>query len=149
MSDKNIIIKCFECGKKNRVPDKRLEEKPICGHCKTLLDTKNIYGRPVVVSDRDFGEAVLGYSGAVLVDCWAPWCGPCKSIAPVLDELAYEFKGSIKITKLNVDENPLTASQYRVMSIPTLLFFKDGKLENTLVGALPKTEITKQIKSLI
>ena len=148
MSDDNLIIRCTECGKKNRVPKIRLMDKPVCGHCKAMLDTINIYGKPVVISDKDFHEEVLSHKGAVMVDCWAPWCGPCKGIASVLDELSHEFSGIIKITKLNVDENPLTASQYRVMSIPTLLFFKDGKLENTLVGALPKTEIAKQIKAL-
>ena len=102
-----------------------------------------------VISDKDFQEEVISYKGAVLVDCWAPWCGPCKAVAPVLDELAVEYAGILKITKLNVDENPLTASQYRIMSIPTLLFFNNGKLENSIAGAIPKTEIKKQIMDLI
>ena len=83
------------------------------------------------------------------MDCWAPWCGPCKMVAPVLDQLAYEYKGRIKITKLNVDENPLTASKYGIQSIPTMLFFKGGNQVDTLVGALPKHEIERQIETLL
>jgi thioredoxin len=83
------------------------------------------------------------------VDCWAPWCGPCRMVAPIMDQLASEYAGRVKIAKLNTDENPLTASQYGIQSIPTLLFFKDGTLVNKLVGALPKSEIEKHLGGLI
>jgi len=83
------------------------------------------------------------------VDCWAPWCEPCKMVAPVLDQLASGYKGRIKIAKLNVDENPLTGSKYGIQSIPTMLLFKGGNQVDTLVGALPKQEIERYIKTLL
>jgi len=83
------------------------------------------------------------------VDCWAPWCGPCRMVAPIMDQLASEYAGRVKIAKLNTDDNPSTASLYGIQSIPTLLFFKNGKQVNKLVGALPKKEIERHLGSLI
>ena len=101
------------------------------------------------VTDATFSKEVISSPGSVLVDCWAPWCGPCRTIAPILDELADKYAGGVKITKLNVDENPLIASQYSIQSIPTMLLFKDGKLVNKLVGALPKEEIERHLLSIM
>lgn len=89
------------------------------------------------ITDSDFAGQVEG-SGTVLVDFWAPWCGPCKMIAPVLEEIDSEIGDKIKITKLNVDENPETAGRFGVMSIPTLLVFKDGNVVDKIVGFQPK-----------
>jgi thioredoxin 2 len=83
------------------------------------------------------------------VDCWAPWCGPCRIISPLLEQLASEYAGRLKVGKLNVDENPLTASQYAIQSIPTLLLFKDGQLVDRLVGALPRSEIERRLTSIL
>jgi thioredoxin len=83
------------------------------------------------------------------VDCWASWCGPCRMVAPIMDQLASEYAGRIKIAKLNTDDNPDIASQYGIQSIPTLLFFKNGKQVNKLIGALPKREIEKHLEGLI
>jgi len=91
----------------------------------------------VNVTDKDFSQ-VVEQSGSVLVDFWAPWCGPCKMIAPVLEEIDSEIGDKLKITKLNVDENPETASRFGVMSIPTLLVFKDGQVVDKIVGFQPK-----------
>ncbi|MBP1930358.1 thioredoxin [Ammoniphilus resinae] len=91
----------------------------------------------VNVTDNDFSQ-VVEQSGSVLVDFWAPWCGPCKMIAPVLEEIDSEIGDKLKITKLNVDENPETASRFGVMSIPTLLVFKDGQVVDKIVGFQPK-----------
>jgi thioredoxin 2 len=79
------------------------------------------------------------------MDLWAPWCAPCRTIGPILEELAAKYAGGIKVVKLNIDENPLTASKYDVHNIPTMLLFKDGNLENRLVGALPKEEIERHL----
>lgn len=87
-------------------------------------------------TDATFGSDIA--TGLVLVDFWAPWCGPCRMIAPVLDQLAEEFAGKVKIMKMNVDENPDTPSRFGVMGIPTLILFKDGQEVDKLVGALPK-----------
>jgi len=105
---------------------------------------------PIEVTDGTFSREVLAYDGGpVLVDCWAPWCNPCRLLVPILDELSSKFAGAVKITKLNVDENPLTASRYHIHSIPTILFFRDGKLLGTMVGLRPREEIEKTILSLM
>ena len=99
--------------------------------------------QPVVISDQDFEAEVLRASGPVLVDFWAPWCGPCRRVAPVVEELAQEYSGRLKVAKLNVDENPQTPAKYSVMSIPTLILFKGGQVLTQIVGARPKEEFKK------
>ncbi len=148
MSNESIIIQCSNCGTKNRIPKNRLNEKPICGKCGIPLSMK-VYDRPVDINDKSFNEEVLSDACPVLVDCWAPWCGPCKMVAPVLDQIAEEYAGRLKIAKLNVDENPVTASKYSVKNIPTMLLFKGGKLVNTIVGALPKNQIEGHVRSIL
>lgn len=94
------------------------------------------------INDADFETVVVQSDIPVLVDFWAPWCGPCKMIAPILDEIAPEFAGKVKIVKINVDDNQLVAGQFGIRSIPTLLLFKNGQLVATQVGALPKNQLT-------
>ena len=93
------------------------------------------------INDADFQTTVVQSDIPVLVDFWAPWCGPCKMIAPILDEIAPEFAGKVKIVKINVDDNQLVAGQFGIRSIPTLLLFKNGQLVATQVGALPKNQL--------
>lgn len=93
------------------------------------------------VTDDSFKQDVLEASGAVLVDFWAEWCGPCRAVAPILDEIAKEYDGKLTIAKVNIDENPMTPTEYSVRGIPTMLLFKDGKLVDTKVGAMPKTQL--------
>jgi thioredoxin 1 len=95
----------------------------------------------IVVTDADFATQVEGSTGLTVVDFWATWCGPCRMIAPILDQLAVEFEGKVKVTKLDVDNNQKTTVKFNVRSIPTLLFFKDGKLIDQVVGAVPKTAL--------
>jgi thioredoxin 1 len=97
------------------------------------------------VSDADFESEVLKASGAVVVDFWAEWCGPCRMIAPALEEISGSLGGKVKIVKLNVDENPQTASKYGVMSIPTLMLFKNGEMASRQVGAAPKQKLEQWI----
>jgi thioredoxin 1 len=101
------------------------------------------------VTDRTFAQEVLQSTLPVLVDFWAGWCGPCKAIAPIVEELAREYEGQLKAMKLDVDENPRTASTYQVQSIPTLLVFKDGKPAERIVGAVPKNAIVDKLHSVV
>jgi thioredoxin 1 len=93
------------------------------------------------VNDSDFKTEVMDHSGLAVVDFWASWCGPCRMVAPILDQLATEYAGKVKVTKLDVDANQRTAMEYNVRSIPTLLFVKNGQVVDTVVGALPKAQL--------
>jgi thioredoxin len=122
----------------------------VCGKCGTPLEVKEggtaETSQPIPVTDASFEREVLGAGGRpVLLDCWAEWCGPCRMIAPVLDQLASESNGQYTIAKLNVDENPQTAARFGVRSIPTLLIFKNGQLVDTLIGAQPKQAIAARL----
>jgi thioredoxin 1 len=99
------------------------------------------------VTSADFEAEVLKVSGPVVVDFWAEWCGPCRQIGPALEEIASSLNGKVKIVKLNVDENPQTASKYGVMSIPTLMLFKNGEMASRQVGAAPKQKLEQWITS--
>ncbi|MBM32475.1 MAG: thioredoxin [Chloroflexi bacterium] len=101
------------------------------------------------VTDQNFNQEVIESSKPVLVDFWAEWCGPCKMIAPSLEELANDYKDTIDVVKLNVDENPTTASSFSIRSIPTLLIFKDGAPVSQIVGAVPKSAIKSKIDEIL
>ncbi|MGC8817227.1 MAG: thioredoxin [Candidatus Hadarchaeum sp.] len=105
-------------------------------------------GRPADLNAATFRELVKRHP-LVVVDCWAPWCGPCRLIAPIVEELAQKYAGRITFGKLNVDENPTIASEYQIMSIPTLLMFKQGRLVDRIVGALPKNALETRIARLL
>ena len=106
---------------------------------------ENLPDTPLTITDSDFDVSVKKY-GTIVVDCWAPWCGPCRMVAPVIEELAKEMHGKIVFGKLNVDENPLISGKHQIMSIPTLLVFKNGNLVDRLVGAYPKEELKKKLE---
>jgi thioredoxin 2 len=139
------LIRCSSCGAINRVPMDKVARglKPVCGRCKTEIRADN---KPVTVTDATFAAEVERSPVPVLLDMWAPWCGPCKMIAPVLEELAEEMAGRVRVAKLNVDENPATATRFNVMSIPTLLVLKGGREMERIVGVQPKTEIVRRLE---
>ncbi|PKM85862.1 MAG: thioredoxin [Firmicutes bacterium HGW-Firmicutes-12] len=103
----------------------------------------------VSLGDDTFKQEVLEATGPILVDFWAPWCGPCKMLGPVVEELAGDYQGKAKICKLNVDESSKTAGEFGVMSIPTMVVFKDGKEVNRLVGFMPKANIAKVLDQIL
>jgi thioredoxin 1 len=105
--------------------------------------------KTITITDDNFDEEVLKSEKPVLIDFWATWCGPCKMIAPIVEELVDEYEGKAKIGKLDVDNNQQTAIKFGVRSIPTILIFKDGKLKDTIIGAVPKGQIVQRLNSAI
>ncbi len=101
------------------------------------------------VTDQTFEEEVTKSTQPVLVDLWAPWCGPCHMVSPVVERLSEKYEGKFKFCKMNVDENPKTATKYRIMSIPTLIFFKDGQAADTVIGAVPEAVLQQKIDGLL
>lgn len=148
MNENHLILVCPKCKAKNRLPISRIDEAPKCGKCGTSLPV-DILSRPVNVTDNTFDREVMASPLPVLVDCWAPWCGPCKAMGPVLDELAVKYRARLKIVKLNVDDNPQIGSRYSISSIPTLLLVKNGRMIDTLIGALPKEQLESQIARIL
>ncbi len=100
------------------------------------------------LNEKNFDQEILLYQGLALVDFWAEWCGPCKRISPIIDQIALENAGKLKVAKVDVDRNPVLAQRYGIQSIPSLLFFKNGKLVDQIVGAVPKSEIQNKIDQL-
>ncbi|MBU2600088.1 thioredoxin [bacterium] len=101
------------------------------------------------ITDTNFEEEVIRANMPVLVDFWAAWCAPCKMIVPILEELAEEYESKVKVAKVNVDENPIKTSEYKIMSIPNLKFFKEGKVVDEIIGGVPKKVIKKKLDSLL
>ncbi len=146
----SYIMRCTSCGTRNRIPAEKVGQTATCGRCRDSIDTSVLnMAHPLVVTDSSFQDQVIRSPLPVLLDCWAPWCGPCHMMGPVMDQLAAEWKGKIRVCKMNVDENPGTSAQYQIRSIPTLLIFDRGLLQDSLAGALPKHSIIQAMKAYL
>lgn len=140
------IVTCEKCATKNRVEENPpVERVAKCGKCGATLTAAAPSGKPITVTDQSFSQEILNTPGVVLLDCWAPWCGPCRMIGPIMEQLAVEAQGRYRVAKLNVDDNPGTAGQFQIQSIPTMLIFKDGKLVDRLIGTQPKPAIAARV----
>ena len=141
MAGPNVITPCPSCGKGNRIPT-TAGGRPRCGHCHADL--------PWIVEAHDATfDTTTRTSLLTLVDLWAPWCGPCRTIAPILERLAVAYAGRLKVVKVNVDESPAIAARFHASSIPMLLFLRGGKLVDTMVGAQPERALAQRIDHLL
>jgi thioredoxin 2 len=142
------LIGCPVCGATNRVPLEKLERglAPVCVRCKNPLPVSI---HPITVTDATFSAEVERSPLPVLLDLWAAWCGPCQMISPIVEELAKEMVGRVRVAKLNVDDNPATARRFGIHSIPALLVLKSGQEIDRIVGAQPKTEILRRLENAI
>ncbi|MGH1471514.1 MAG: thioredoxin TrxC [Cellvibrionaceae bacterium] len=135
MSTSNVT--CPKCNVTNRIPTDRLSDGPKCGKCKSAL----FIGKPVELSSQNVA-AILNHNDIpVLVDCWAEWCGPCKSFAPVFEQAAKDLEPKIRLAKLNTEKQQQIAARWKIQSIPTLILFKQGKEVNRLSGAVPLKQL--------
>ena len=135
-----VLVRCPACGAVNRVrPDRAAAASPVCGRCKAALP--DAASGPIDVSDSTFAREVERSEIPVLVDLWAPWCGPCRMLAPTIEQIAAEFAGRARVAKVNIDENPGVAARLNPGGIPTLVIIKGGREVQRLVGLRPKDEI--------
>lgn len=137
-----MILRCSSCNAANRVPTKRLLEQPKCGRCKATIDT----AVPLAISSTsDFEDLVASSPVSVLVDFWAPWCGPCHAVAPQLAVLAKKKKGTLIVAKVNTDELPELGARFAVRSIPTMILFAGGHEARRISGAMPADAIAQGV----
>ena len=143
-----LLLRCPACGATNRVPAEKLAQglQPVCGQCKKPLP---LAGEPLTVTDANFAAEVEASPLPVLLDLLAPWCGPCRMIAPVIEQLASEMAGRVRVGKLNVDDNPVTSARFNIRSIPALLVLKGGHEVDRMVGVQPKNEIQRRLERAI
>lgn len=146
------VVTCSNCGARNRVnPQQAAVQVATCGRCRAPLgpaadESAASETKPVIVTDDSFQRVIAETKNRpILVDAWAPWCGPCRLVGPIMEQLAAEANGRYRIAKLNVDENPRLASQFQIQSIPTMLVFKNGTLVDRIVGAQPKPAIAARL----
>lgn len=132
-------IRCSACHAKNRVPADKLGQRAVCGRCKAALETSAASVRePVRVSDADFETLVLQSPLPVLLYCWAPWCGTCRTVTPMVAGLARDMGGRVRVAKADIDRSPLLARRFNILSVPTFLIFDGGTLRENLAGQLPE-----------
>ena len=132
-----MLISCVHCGSTNRVPDERLHQDPICGRCGTAI----LAGQPVQLTDANFEAFTAKTELPVVIDFWAPWCGPCQAMAPQFERAAQQLKGRALLAKVNSDENPRSAARFAIRSIPTMVMLQRGNEVRRMSGALQAQQI--------
>jgi thioredoxin 2 len=146
----HYLFRCASCRTRNRIPAALAGQPGKCGKCGGALKTGDLFiQQPIMITDANFEEKVLRSPIPVLVDCWAPWCSACTMVGSVITELATEYRGRFRIGKLNVDANPVISARFDTRSIPTLLIFDNGRLKDTLVGAMPKPEVAMRMRKYL
>jgi thioredoxin 2 len=145
-----LLVECERCGATNRIAPEKLEagRQPVCGRCKNPLRAGADSG-PVEVTDATFARQVERSPVPVLVDMWAPWCGPCRFLSPIVEDLARQMAGRLRVAKVNIDQNPAVSSRFNIQSIPALLLFKEGREIDRIIGAQPKSEILRRLERFI
>ena len=145
MSTSAQIVVCPHCQSANRIPTARLGDNPRCGKCKQPLFT----GRPIVLTDQTFDRHLSRSEVPLVVDFWAPWCGPCKMMAPFFEQAASELEPHVRLVKVNTDENPMLAQRYQINSIPTTAVFKGGREAARQPGAMNLPQLLQWIRSKV
>jgi thioredoxin 2 len=144
----SLVIACSSCGTKNRIPADKQHLGPKCGNCKTAISLAESVV-PVELDDSDFQGFINQVSKPVMVDFFSPTCGPCRMLAPTIDSMAKKFFGRVIIAKLDTSRNQKAAAQYKIRSVPTLFFFKNGELVDQKTGALPEQELAQLLERLV
>jgi thioredoxin 2 len=139
------VAACNNCGTKNRIPADKQHLGPKCGKCKTTISLSTA-AVPVELDDSTFTGFISRAAKPVMIDFFSPTCGPCRMLAPVIDTMARKFYGRVIIAKLDTSRNQMTAAQYRIKGVPTLLFFKNGKLVDQVTGALPEQDLARLLE---
>jgi len=141
--NREVILRCDSCGTKNRVRLDKISSLPRCGRCRKQI---RISDRAIDIGEGELMREVLSETIPTAVDFWAPWCGPCRMMGPILNDIAKQYAGRIKVVKINSDENPNLSMRYGIQGIPTLLLFRDGREVDRLVGAAPKAQILRFLR---
>ena len=146
MSD--LIVPCPACGVKNRIPDDKIHLRPKCGKCGHVWDPP-ASGNVIELNDTTFDKIVQGSSLPVMVDFFSPTCGPCQMLAPVIDTLAKKYGGKVIIAKYDTSRFQIAAARFQIKGVPTLIFFKQGKVVDQVVGAAPQADIEQRLNNLL
>ncbi len=150
MAPENFLVICPRCRAKNRIRGDRWGDRATCGKCHSPLPALAAFPeRTVEIFDWNFKNEVLDFPGPVLVEFYAPWCGYCQRMAPVIEELGREYAGRVKVAQINIDLNRHTASEYKIQSTPSLFFFRNGRLVDQILGAVPKEELERHLRPLL
>ncbi len=140
--EESILFRCTACRTRNKIPSWKIEAEAKCGKCGEKLNTEQLFvPQPMMVSEGSFDSQVLSSPLPVLLFAWAPWCPTCKTALPIIDDFAKAAKGRIRVGKLNVDSSPSLASKYNILSVPQLLIFDNGRLQETMPGTIQKHEL--------